>query len=223
MTRQWVALISQGSFSCREKGRPGSQLWSLSASLSFPILKASPRTIHPQGLTSACDSLLSRSLLVLGTPLILLGIVYYPQDCVLRLQMNEGSTVLCGKTDLKVQHFFLKISFCQDVRGNDTLPLIDSILKRIGSLQKAFTETLLNEFPWRKCKVFIHPGIIQRVFNECGLNSHRYFLLIYHVRPWVEGGEVREDVWCKCQSKILISQHGRVKLCLETGRSPYKS
>lgn len=70
-------------------------LWCLKLS---GVLKASSGAMGSQGLTSACDSLLSRSLLARGPPLMLLGITSYPRDCVPRLQMNEGLSVLCGKT-----------------------------------------------------------------------------------------------------------------------------
>lgn len=87
-------------------------------SLSFLVLKAPPRALGPQGLTFAYDSLLSRSLLILGPALMLLGIISYTQDCVLRLQMSERLTVVCGKTSHGNTAFFSLRSPSTVTRGD---------------------------------------------------------------------------------------------------------
>ena len=59
------------------------------------------------------------------------------------------------------------------------MPLTRELWKRLGSLQKPFTETWLSEASGRSGDVFIHPGKMQGtqpVLSECALNSDKHSL-----------------------------------------------
>lgn len=132
-------------------------------------------------------------------------IICYTQDCVLRLQMNEGLTELCGKTDHGYIAFFSLRSPSAMTRG-ERIPC----QSEIKSGKDLAVCKRLSQRPWQmkllagsveSYSSWQHAGGTQWMWTD----QSQIFLRYISSGLRVEGGEVKEDVWCKQQPKVLIS------------------